>query len=122
MRLRFSKTFLLLALSIFSAACPAPCKISDADASAVYADAAPIVQALEKFRAEGRDYPAQLSELAPKYAAKIPAKFGNREFSYARKSASDYELRIAAANGGFYSESCTLSEVEDKWEDLQKSK
>lgn len=94
-------------------ACPAPCDISDADADTVYRDAIPIVQSLEKFHTEKKDYPAQLNELSPSFLSKVPEKFGSRKFIYARLSNDKYTLRISDSGGGFYSGSCSISEVKE---------
>ena len=119
MRFNFLLLPVLILAVTFSAACPAPCKISDADVGPVHDDAVPLIAALEKFRAERSDYPKQLEELAPKYVARIPDKFGSRKFSYTRQSATAYELRVASANGEFYSESCTMPEIETLWNKLK---
>ena len=122
MRLSISKLTVLIFIIIFYTACPAPCKISDDEVLAVYRAAEPLAAALENYRKERRDYPRRLDELVPQYAKNIPEKLGARKFSYARKSADDYEFRIASATGGFYSESCNFSEIESKRENLTELK
>lgn len=107
-------------LGAATTACPAPCEVSDAELAPIYNDAQPLVAALEKYRADSSAYPQSLNELAPKYLSEIPSQLGRRKFSYNRLSEKEYILKIASPDGGFYSGSCTLTEIRKYFENLNE--
>lgn len=117
----FLKVFtisVLFACALLTIACPAPCDMTDEETKAIYAELAPVAQAVENFKKEQKIYPKTLNELAPKYLEKIPPTAGGRKFEYIRTSDEKYNIRVNSKNGGSYSGSCSYSEVEDNWKDL----
>lgn len=110
---------LLIFIGLLTAACPAPCDMKDEEIRAVYTELAPVALAIENFKKEQKVYPQNLSELAPKYLAKLPPTAGGREFEYIRTSDDKYNIRVNSANGGSYSGSCSYSEIEDHWKDIK---
>jgi hypothetical protein len=110
-----AKIIFLLAVIVFCAACPAPCDVSESEAAPIQSEAAPIIQALESYRAARNNYPNSLDDLTPDYLREIPKTLGGRVFQYNRNSEKEYFLRIASRNGGFYSGSCTYSEINGKF-------
>ncbi len=114
------KILLLILICALSAGCPAPCEMSEPEISTIHADSAPLAQTLEKFHAARGVYPAELNELTPQFAERVPENLGGRKFFYSRQSEQSYTLRVASADGGFYSGSCASTEIEDKWQSLNK--
>lgn len=94
--------------------------MSEQEVSTIHLDSAPLAQALENFRAKQGVYPAELNELAPQFVERVPESLGNRKFFYTRQSEKSFTLRLASADGSFYSGSCTSTEIEDKWQSLNK--
>lgn len=110
----------ILAACLLTAACPAPCELEDAQVNAVYEELKPVKQALENYRQAENKYPQKLDELVPRYLPSVPQKAGGRVLSYIPVSEKEYNLRIAAPNGGTYSGSCSMGDIEDRWKELNK--
>jgi hypothetical protein len=111
---RFGILFLTVWLCVLTTACPAPCDVEGKEVGQLQTEGAPIVRALESYKAERGGYPENLAALVPQYLSNIPEKLGNRRFFYNRHSANDYTLRVASRNGGFYSGACTFKEIAAK--------
>lgn len=118
--MRIKVLLLVILICAMCAGCPAPCEMSEQEVSTIHADSAPLVQALENFHVKKGVYPAELNELTPQFVDRVPESLGKRKFFYSRQSEQSYTLRIASADGGFYSGSCTSSEITDKWQRLNK--
>ncbi len=110
---------LLLTIGLLTTACPAPCDMTDEEIKAVHNDLAPVVQAIENYKKEQKNYPRTLDEISPKYLEKIPLTAGGRKFEYIGTPDNRYNIRINSANGGSYSGSCSYSEIEDHWRDIK---
>ena len=117
---KFLVISILAASCLFTAACPAPCEIQDNQVNTVYEELKPITLALENFKKSENKYPQKLEELAPKYLPNIPQKAGGRAIFYIPISDKEYNLRIAAPNGGTYSGTCTFTDIETRQKELNK--
>ncbi|MEP6923154.1 MAG: hypothetical protein ABI954_01705 [Pyrinomonadaceae bacterium] len=118
--MRVKILLLLILTSALCAGCPAPCEMSEQEVSTIHVAIAPLVQALENFHVAQGVYPSELNELTPKFVERVPESLGERKFFYSRQSEQSYLLRVASADGSFYSGSCTSSEITDKWQSLNK--
>lgn len=78
-----------------------------------YAISAPVIEALEKYKADHRSYPENLADLAPDYLPSIPTKTDELEFSYS-STGDGYRFSFHYRGPGM--NTCTYASEAKDWQ------
>jgi len=76
-----------------------------------YAACAPMIKALEQYRADKGEYPKTLTELVPKYISEVPTEVNNEPISYTK---TDESFSLSFHYVGPGTNTCTFT-PKDKW-------
>lgn len=81
-----------------------------------YEKAKPIIEALEKYRAEKGDYPKTLAELTPEYLAELPTDESGQNYKYQYKAdEKNFILSFNYAAPGLGICECNYYPAQKKW-------